>query len=1852
MNRTTRGLALALIAAVAVATMLGGCVGPEAFDPPDPRSVEAFTSGEISRWSTVKVVFTEPIGGEAGTLVPGGVIDVSPRVRGDAVWADPWTLELVPDEPLRAGVEYSVRFDPRPLGTAPSGARRTPETAPGGRAIDAFSFAFRVVPQELDLEPAGLYIVEPDNPDVMEYRATARFSDITDPEDARAAFTVRHDGTPIDFVVDGGSPARSFAIRVPAVARQDRPSDLVVAWKAGRADAARGAITQPVPPRGRFEVLAVRPVVEGEQYVEVVFSQPLDEDQNLAGIISATNGNDVQASVRSNRVRLYSAAGWPTNATVVVASSVRSMMGQALATTVTRSVSFPTENPRVRFVGDGVIIPTSQGTTVPIETMNLNSVMVEAIQVYGTNVHQFLQVNRLDGSYELERVGEVVWRKVIDLDWSDENADRWVRYGLDISPLLESDPTGLYQLRLTFRRPHIQYPCAGSDFETDDVGFDEWTSGPADDESSYWDYWSEYPQWQYRRFRTDPCHRAYYMAWSDHNVTITRNVMVSDIGLLAKAGQDGRLTVAVNDLRSTQPVRGARLSLFNYQRRELASLRSDSDGLAEVDLGNDVPFFLLAEHNGQYGYLRLDPGSALSTSHFDTAGASIAGGIQGFIYGERGVWRPGDDIYLTFILHDPNDNLPADHPVRFEVFDPRGRLVDHVVFTSGTNGMYSYVSGTASDALTGTYQARVVVGNRTFTKPLRVESVVPNRLKIDLSFAGDPDYLENGRVAGTLDARWLHGATAGNLDADIAASFTPVETRFAGYEEYSFDDPSREFYPSEELIFDGTLDSQGSVDFVTNLNVPRAPGKLRANLTTRVFERSGAFSTEYSSIDFHPYERYVGIRTPRGDAARGMLLTDEDHTVDIVLVDQDGNRVSSGTVTAEIYKISWRWWWETDEENLAAWVSQNSLQPIKSDEVRIRGGRAQWQFQINYPDWGRYLVRVRDESGRHSAGRIVYVDWPGWAGRAQDEGPGGATMLVLQPEKPVYTVGEQISVQLPVSRNGRGLVTVESRGEVILAEWIEGQGPETRFRFPATPEMAPNIYVHATYLQPHLQTANDLPIRTYGVVPISVEDPDTRLRPVIDTAQVYRPGETVTIRVGEENRQGMTYTVAMVDEGLLGITRYSAPDPWDHFYQRLASHLASWDLYDFVASAFTGELDTLLAVGGGGEGEDGGRRDANRFDPVVEFIPPTELRPGATNTHEITIPQYFGAVRVMVVAASDRAFGAAEREVPVRQEVMVLGTLPRVLGVNEEIEAPVTVFAIDPDAGLVSVEIETEGPIVTEGRTKDFLRFSEPGEQIYRFSLSTGERAGPAVVRFIARGAGTVAVSETELDVRVPAQPVSEVIPLAMRPNERITTSVLLEGLAGTNEVTLEVSQVPPMDLSRRLDFLIAYPHGCIEQTTSAVFPQLYLDRLANLTPAEIDRTQENIARGIERIALFQTPSGGFGYWPGDTNAHEWSTNYAGHFLLEADRRGYAVPDDLMSRWIDFQAERANAWYGSEFDTVLEQAYRLYTLALAREPAYAAMNRLREVDDLPAVARWRLAGAYALAGNSSTAMSIIRGADVEVGDYDAPGDTYGSEVRDRAMILEALTQLGDSRAAIVAREVSAALAADDGMSTQTAAYALLAMAKYAMVTDPSSGIDLTWSWDGSPVERLVSDAHVVTQAMPVTGDGTGSLTLQNRGSGQIFPRIIVEGVPAPGRERPVSSGLRLDVDYYRDGRIADVESLPAGEDIEIRVRATNTSRSRGYEELVLNHLLPAGWEIANDRLAGTAESGAFDFRDIRDDRVYTYFDLAAGQSTTFAVTATTAYEGTYYLPAVSCEAMYEPGITALVPGMWVEVTGR
>jgi len=253
------------------------------------------------------------------------------------------------------------------------------------------------------------------------------------------------------------------------------------------------------------------------------------------------------------------------------------------------------------------------------------------------------------------------------------------------------------------------------------------------------------------------------------------------------------------------------------------------------------------------------------------------------------------------------------------------------------------------------------------------------------------------------------------------------------------------------------------------------------------------------------------------------------------------------------------------------------------------------------------------------------------------------------------------------------------------------------------------------------------------------------------------------------------------------------------------------------------------------------------------------------------------------------------------------------------------------------------------------------------------------------------------------------------------------------------------------------------------------------------------------------------------------------------------------------------------------------------------------------------------------------------------------------MILEALVDMDQSTGIrSLVQDISRVLASNQGLSTQTTAYSLIAMSKYGLYQQNRDDITFAYRWAGNE-KVLSSNRPMIMEEVDVANRIQGSLEIENLGSDTIYPRLIKTGIPMPGQEVSLSQGLTLSVTYKdSDGRRISLNNLEPGRDIKIQVQVTNTGYAN-YEELVLTHMVPSGWEIHNSRLSGSGGSGNFDYMDIRDDRVYTYFDLNKNRSKTFTLDANISYTGTYYLPMIICEAMYDPEIIAIEEGRWLNI---
>jgi uncharacterized protein YfaS (alpha-2-macroglobulin family) len=1847
---------LSLVAAGCLAAAMTGCgrsadggrqeVGPQ--DPLWSSYISYHTTGEISRRGKFRVVFASDVVAEEHVgQTADAVISVEPAIDASVTFSGPHELVVVPSQDLQPDQTYKVTVRRGDLLDIPENLER-------------YEFLVHVIKQEFEVWVTGLS-PDPADESRMTLRGTLVTADIEDADRIEQVISASFLNRPLAVEWQHDPDGRHHEFVVVGIERQQESQSLRLAWDGSAIGVStRDERAVEVPAANLFAVTRVRAVQDERQYVLVQFSERLAERQNIRGLVGLSEA-DFTTSIEGNALRIAPQQALTGRVTVTLEPGIRSARGQRLESRVEEVVTFASNKPQVRFVGKGVVLPENDVVSIPFEAVNVHSVQVTAFRIYEANIGQFLQTNRLDGARELDRVGRYLWRKTISL--SSLEVNEWNRYSLDVNDLAREHAGGLLRLTLSINRGNSTYNCTEEEDAVPVVG--ELPLRSADDlslrEVSSWDYAEEYFGVSYDystwRDRGDPCKDAYYM-YADE-ARDYRNLLASNIGIVVKRDERGDVLVATTNLRTAQPMPGVSVTFRNFQNQPIGELTTDGAGIGRASI-EGIPYYAVAEKGEQVGYLKLSEGVALPTSHFDVGGAKVEGGLKGYIYGERGVWRPGDNIHLTFVLEDQGAMVPASHPVSMQLFNPNGQRIQRAVNATPTGGFYTFTMRTPEDAPTGNWMARADVGGSSFSKTLKIETVIPNRLKVELEFEGQDTLRSGAPLDATLFGQWLSGAVAGNLRADVQVAMTPVATRFGRFVDFSFDDPAREFESEPQVIFDGQLDARGHAAFQADITpAGDPPGMLAAHFTTRVFENSGAFSTSRRTVPYSPYPQYVGVKLPKGDEARGMLLTDTLHTVEIAALSQSGEPVSIDGIQVSLYKIQWKWWWDRSGESLAQYASSEHRSIVERGVVNAVDGSGTWQFEINYPSWGRYLLRACDPVGRHCAGKVLYIDWPGWAGRAQEESGAGAAALTFFSDKPAYTVGEIAEIQLPEATSGRALVSIENGSAILEHRWIEFGEGRTRIEVPISAAMSPNAYVSVMLIQPHAGRGNDRPMRLYGVIPLIVEDPQTRLTPVIGAADEWRPESTASIEVSEASGRRMTYTLAVVDEGLLGLTSFRTPDLHAHFYQKEALGVATWDLFDEVVGAYAGELQRLLALGGGAEEEEElVQEEKSRFPPVVRFLGPFTLRSNDTNTHEIELPEYIGAVRVMVVAGEAGAYGSASKSVFVREPLSLLATLPRVLGPEEELTVPVSVFAMDEAIRRATVRLEADELFEVEGPGSAAVDFEGPGEKLAFLGLRVGPRLGTGRLRFEAAGAGHSTESEVHIEVRSPNPVTARELRAEIGPDDSWRTRVNPHGIPGTNTVSLELTPLPPLNLERHLRYLIRYPHGCVEQVTSAVFPQLYLPSLVRLEPDARQAVERNVQRGIERLRGFQVPSGAFVFWPGGfvggafDARNSWVSNYVGHFLVEADMLGHYVPPDMLTDWINFQKLTAQSWSAGGERSAMDQAYRLYTLALAGRPEMSAMNRLRESGDLSGIACWQLAAAYGLAGLPDVARELVRDADYEVAAYERPGWSLGSQMRDEAIILSSLVTL-DMRGAgqAAAQRVSDALFSDQWHSTHALAYALLAMAKYYGTGAIGETFTFDWRIGDGEAETVTTGSPIYTAELADFPDAGDFVEVSNTSGRPLYGSIVVRGAPRAGEEVAVASGLALRVSYSDvNGGPVDVVALPQGGDFVAHLTVTNRE-AVDLENVVLTQIVPSGWELHNPRLdrgpAGVQAS--IEYQDIRDDRVYTYFSLKAGESRSFATLFNAAYLGKYYLPSVSVEAMYDASRQARTTGRWVNV---
>ncbi|MGB1000081.1 MAG: alpha-2-macroglobulin family protein [Flavobacteriales bacterium] len=1603
-----------------------------------------------------------------------------------------------------------------------------------------------------------------------------------------------------------------------------------------------------VPGKNKFKHLGTHLKDTKNQVIEVNFSDPLKKNQNFEGLVQLGKNIKCTFSVDGSKLSIYPKTRLESSEHLVILKGLSNESGFQLKTDYQELIHFKQQNPELKLLSKGSILPNSDGLKINFESTNLSGVYVKVFKIHQNNILQFLQNNsNFSSANDLHQVGNEIYAKRHPL-FQDNNPEAHSSsvHAIDLAKLIAVDPGAVYRVELSFGPKESAYSFEKSaDFKTYEANYNH------DLHYQRVDY--ELIDWN---DKDNPGSISFYY-YQKNKLKKSMNVLASDLGVIAKKDANNSIHTWVVDMIDNKTVGNAKVDLYSYQQQVIASGKTNSLGHCEIDCKDQQAAFLVVSRNKEKTYLKIMDGLSLSLADYNVSGTRMKDGLKGFMYFDRGVRRPGDALPVTFVLDDSKRKKPQDLPVIFELYNAESKLVDKSVVKSHLNQVYFHEFRTKTEDKTGNWHVKVRVGSQVFQKIAKIETVKPNRLKINLDF--EDEFLDLSKsIEGTISSTWLHGAIAKNLKADIQVKTQGKALSFEKFPAFNFNNTfSRNKVNYDDLtVFDGELDENGAADFSFDLELdPYSSGLVRSHFLSKVYEKGGDFSINVVSKDAYTYESFAGLKSPDGADRWGTLVNGKAHQFGLVNLNKNGKPLANRSIEAKVYKIQWRWWWQSRNSSMSQFLNGIDHELVIDKELKTNS-KGKTDFNVTFPEntWGRYLVLVKDLESGHIVSEVVYADDEEWVGRYRgNQNNETAHSLDFSTDKEEYKVGETAKITIPSTGKGKTLLSIETSTDILETFWVESKNGNSVFELKIDERMSPNIYIFAHHLQKHAETENDEPMRLYGVKNLNINNPETKLEPVITMPDELKPETSFTVEVSEKAGQPMTYTIQIVDDGLLDLTNYNTPNPWSSFYAKEALGVKTWDMYNQVIGAYGGTANQVLAVGGDADLAGGKKKSANRFRPVAMHFGPFELLSYKSKTHTITLPNYIGSVRTMVVASSPmtQAYGSSEKTCAVKKPVMLLASVPRTLSPNERFTLPVNVFVMDKKVKTVDVELKLNEAFEVIGPSKQKLNFTGEGDQMAYFEVKTVKQA-IGKIELLAQSNNDKATYKTEIDVVNPNPYEIRKWTTQNATKGELTIDFEAFGELGSNSYAVEFSNFPSINMEGRLNYLIRYPYGCLEQTSSKAFAQLVLGETMAISEKRQKQIQKNIELALRRLQSFQNTSGGLSYWPHSSYYESWAELYAGHFVLEAKNQGYLLPYGFEEKYMNhLQNQVSNYTKGSSHS--FNQAYRLYVLALGGQKNLSAMNRLREEDKLNDLAKFRLAQAYALIGQKSIAKGLVESIKninlASYGNYNRY--SYGSNLRNRALILETYLSIDETELATnQAKHIAESLNSTTWHSTQTTAYALLAMSKYLEKNKSENTLHFDYQLDG-----VSKGHHESKDALISFGDsiakGNHKLVVENKSNSALFVNVVAKGKLEVGDESSTQRGLEIST-LFKDleGNAIVPSSLQQGQNFIAEIEVYNPT-STFLRNVAVSQIFPSGWEIINTRFTDfdLPENSSCDYTDIRDDRVNYFMSLSSRSKKVFRVMLNASYLGHYYFPGVQGEAMYNNDFYVRTKGQFVDV---
>ncbi|MFV1440322.1 MULTISPECIES: alpha-2-macroglobulin family protein [unclassified Phaeobacter] len=1470
--------------------------------------------------------------------------------------------------------------------------------------------------------------------------------------------------------------------------------------------------------------------------------------------------------------------------------------GETLAKDVTLTHYVRDRAPNVRFSGRSYVLPKGDQVAVPVETVNATTLDLRLRRVSDRNLLRTLQedyfarpLSQWQDEHFASDIAEEIWTGTAEVQ---QDLNQSVTTRLPLDEALADQPVGLYALS-------AQVPGA------------------------------------------DPYEAPAATQW----------FVLTDLGLSTMLGSDG-LHVQVLGLADAAPRAGVRLQLVSNANAVLGTAVSDADGYARFDAGltrgegASAPAVIMALSGEEdaaevdFAFLSLRD-AAFDLSDRGVEGRLAPGPIDVFLTTDRGAYRAGEVIHATALARDPRAEALPGVPLIAVLNRPDGVEYARVVSDQGVLGGHVFRLPIGDTAPRGTWRLSILSDPEApalASRQILVEDFLPERIDFTQELAAGADQgLRPGTSAPLrIEARYLFGAPGRDLTIEGEVTLRPAE-QVSGWTGYRFGRHDEVVAPQSRYFGGMSTDASGLGVVTVTLPEIDAPGQpLIAEVTTRLADGGARPVERQMTVPMQPDGPVIGIKplfeevVAEGDAARfSVIALAPDGSTRDMPVTWSLNRVET---RYQWYQLYGNWNWEpttrrsriaTGEATLSAATPLVLEQPV---------------------DWGRYELVIEHRGTPYVAASTDF--YAGWY--VPDEGADTPDQLDVFLDRDSYQPGDTARLRLVTRAAGTALVSVMSN-RLISRQMVEVPAGETVIPLAVGADWGSGAYVSAMVVQPLAGKADQTPTRALGLAHARVIRPGQALEVTLDLPEVARPRRTQLARVevaGAAPGEEVWLTLAAVDLGILNLTGFQSPDPLAHYYGQRRLGMELRDLYGRLIESGNGALGRVRSGGDAGAGMRLQSPPPTQ-DLMAVFSGPVKVKADGTAEVPIALPAFNGTVRVMAVAWSQDAVGQAERDVVVRDPIVVSANAPRFLAPGDSSRVLVELTHADGPAGQLSLAARVLGGGLEIGTLPQVLELADGADTTLMLPVEALAVGDPEIELAVTTPEGETLIQTLRLPVRAndPMIATTRRFRLAAGDSFLFSSDVFTGLRPGGARAVMSAGPLARFDVPGLLTGLDLYPYGCTEQITSRALPLLYLSSVAQAAGlGDGPQVAARIDSAIQQVLSRQASNGGFGLWRAESGDF-WLDAYASDFLSRARVQGYQVADTRFRQALDNLRNRVN--YAPDFENGGEDiAYAL--LVLARE-GEAAMGDLRYYADVKAadfatpLAVAQIGAALAAYGDQRRADQMFaRAASMLQGDDPDPTlwrADYGSQRRDQAGVLALASEAGAQ--AVDSRRLSAGLTADGRLlSTQESAWTL--MAAHALIEGGGgSGLLVNGqATDGPFVEVLDGDQDRDPMALTAASGKEVDITLTTLG-------VPLVAAPAGG------TGYSIERSYYTlEGEALAPDQFTVGDRFVTVLRVV--AFEPGGARLMINDPLPAGLEIDNPSLLRSGDLSGLDWLTLSDarhaefraDRFLAAVDLRrgrddeAGSPVTLAYVARAVTPGLFHHPAASVEDMYRPASRA------------